>query len=100
MVQVEADYFKAIDPVYQLLTRANLPKASEQVHNYSTQVSCVELNFNNYLCVCVCVCVLRIGGGGVITDNGLSLIEPLRRRLRNCSFPLYAFVGTLSSTPL
>ncbi len=29
---------QAIDPVYQLLTRLNLPQASEQVHNYSTQV--------------------------------------------------------------
>ncbi|GAB5035525.1 p-loop containing nucleoside triphosphate hydrolases superfamily protein [Nannochloropsis oceanica] len=39
VVSVEADHFKAIDPVYQLLTRAKLPKASEQVHNYSTQAA-------------------------------------------------------------
>ena len=39
VVSVEADHFKSVDPVYQLLTRANLPKASEHVHHYSTQAA-------------------------------------------------------------
>jgi signal recognition particle GTPase len=39
VVSVEADHFKEIDPVYQLLTRLNQPKASEAVHTYSTQAA-------------------------------------------------------------